>query len=97
MRDYFTHTELTGRDVGGCGGIFPNVAGMMRDFVAQYQGNARFTDQYFRRRCCGLLCGKVFLAMMIFLVFIMPSPGLRIHPFAGRQNISMWGATPGLR
>jgi hypothetical protein len=31
----------------GCGGIFPNVAGMMRDFVAQYQGNARFTDQYF--------------------------------------------------
>lgn len=48
MRDYFTHTELLLAGMwAGCGGIFPNVAGMMRDFVAQYQGNARFTDQYF--------------------------------------------------
>ena len=48
MRDYFTLTELLLAGMwAGCGGIFPNVAGMMRDFVAQYQGNARFTDQYF--------------------------------------------------
>ncbi|WP_193163152.1 tetratricopeptide repeat protein [Enterobacter ludwigii] len=48
MRDYFTHTELLLAGMwAGCGGIFPNVARMMREFVVQYRGNARFTDQYF--------------------------------------------------
>lgn len=48
MRDYFTHTELLLAGMwAGCGGIFRNVEGMMREFVAQYQGSARFTDQYF--------------------------------------------------
>lgn len=48
MRDYFTHTELLLAGMwGGCGGVIPNVEGMMRQFVAGYQGSARFTDQYF--------------------------------------------------
>lgn len=48
MRDYFTHTELLLAGMwGGCGGTIPNVEGMMRQFVANYRGSARFTDQYF--------------------------------------------------
>ncbi|WP_411266780.1 Ig-like domain-containing protein [Enterobacter sp. 9-2] len=48
MRDYFTHTELLLAGMwGGCGGVIPDVEGMMRDFVSRYKGSARFTDQYF--------------------------------------------------
>lgn len=48
MRDYFTHTELLLAGMwGGCGGIIPDIDKMMRDFIAQYSGSVRFTDQYF--------------------------------------------------
>lgn len=48
MRDYFTHTELLLAGMwGGCHGVFRNVEQQMRDFIAQYQGSERFTDQYF--------------------------------------------------
>ena len=48
MRDYFTHTELLLAGMwAGCGGVIPNVEGLMRDFVSRYKGSARFTDQYF--------------------------------------------------
>jgi hypothetical protein len=98
MRDYFTHTELLLAGMwAGCGGIFPNVAGMMRDFVAQYQGNARFTDQYFLKAVLWSTVRQSLLSHDDIFGFHHAEPGLRIHPFAGRQNISMWGATPGLR
>jgi len=48
MRDYFTHTELLLAGMwGGCGGVFHHVGQQIRDFMAQYQGSQRFTDQYF--------------------------------------------------
>lgn len=48
MRDYFSHTELLLAGMwGGCGGILPNVDLLMRQFMADYRGSARFTDQYF--------------------------------------------------
>lgn len=48
MRDYFTHTELLLAGLwGGCTGVVPNIDTLMRDFIAQYDGSARFTDQYF--------------------------------------------------
>ncbi|WP_058970365.1 tetratricopeptide repeat protein [Type-D symbiont of Plautia stali] len=48
MRDYFTHTELLLAGMwGGCHGVFHNVEQQMRDFIAQYSGSERFTDQYF--------------------------------------------------
>lgn len=48
MRDYFTHTELLLAGMwAGCGGIFNGVEKVMREFVTQYRGNVRFTDQYF--------------------------------------------------
>lgn len=48
MRDYFTHTELLLAGMwGGCHGVFRNLAQQMRDFMARYTGNQRFTDQYF--------------------------------------------------
>ncbi|MDU6387943.1 MULTISPECIES: lipopolysaccharide assembly protein LapB [unclassified Pantoea] len=48
MRDYFSHTELLLAGMwGGCNGVFSNMAQAMRDFIARYSGNARFTDQYF--------------------------------------------------
>jgi tetratricopeptide (TPR) repeat protein len=50
MRDYFTHTELLLAGMwGGCTGVIPDIDGLMRGFIAQYQGSARFTDQYFLR------------------------------------------------
>ncbi|WP_343464667.1 tetratricopeptide repeat protein [Pantoea sp.] len=48
MRDYFSHTELLLAGMwGGCHGVFHSIEQQMRDFVAQYAGNTRFTDQYF--------------------------------------------------
>ncbi len=48
MRDYFTHTELLLAGMwGGCHGVFHNVEQQIRDFIAQYSGSERFTDQYF--------------------------------------------------
>lgn len=48
MRDYFSHTELLLAGMwGGCHGVFHNAEQQMRDFIAQYQGSERFTDQYF--------------------------------------------------
>lgn len=48
MRDYFTHTELLLAGMwGGCGGIIPDIDGLMRGFIEQYKGSVRFTDQYF--------------------------------------------------
>ncbi|MEZ3501166.1 tetratricopeptide repeat protein [Pantoea sp. KPR_PJ] len=48
MRDYFSHTELLLAGMwGGCNGVFSNMAQSMRDFIARYSGNPRFTDQYF--------------------------------------------------
>lgn len=51
MRDYFTHTELLLAGMwGGCHGVFSQVEQQIRDFIAQYQGSERFTDQYFLKR-----------------------------------------------
>ncbi|MEB5973767.1 tetratricopeptide repeat protein [Pantoea dispersa] len=48
MRDYYSHTELLLAGMwGGCHGVFHNVEQQMRDFIAQYDGSERFTDQYF--------------------------------------------------
>ncbi|MEG3111283.1 tetratricopeptide repeat protein [Pantoea sp. T14] len=48
MRDYYSHTELLLAGMwGGCHGVFNNVEQSMRDFIAQYEGSERFTDQYF--------------------------------------------------
>lgn len=51
MRDYFTHTELLLAGMwGGCNGIFQQVEQSMRDFITQYAGSARYTDQYFLKQ-----------------------------------------------
>lgn len=51
MRDYFTHTELLLAGLwGGVNGHLPPVEGMIREFMGQYQGSQRFTDQYFLRQ-----------------------------------------------
>ncbi len=48
MRDYFSHTELLLAGMwGGCHGVFHNTEQQMRDFIAQYEGSERYTDQYF--------------------------------------------------
>jgi len=48
MRDYFSHTELLLAGMwGGCHGVFQQVEQTMREFIAQYRGSERFTDQYF--------------------------------------------------
>lgn len=50
MRDYFTHTELILAGMwGGCRGVFPEIAPLIRQYIAGYQGPARFVDQYFLR------------------------------------------------
>ncbi|NUU68782.1 tetratricopeptide repeat protein [Enterobacteriaceae bacterium BIT-l23] len=50
MRDYFTHTELLLAGMwGGYTGIIPDIDALIRQFCVQYEGNARFTDQYFLR------------------------------------------------
>jgi|AGFS01.1.fsa_nt_gi hypothetical protein len=50
MRDYFTHTELLLAGMwGGCGGVFPPVGELIRQFVRTYKGNVRYTDQQFLR------------------------------------------------
>jgi len=48
MRDYFSHTELLLAGMwGGCHGVFLQVEQTMREFIAQYRGSERFTDQFF--------------------------------------------------
>lgn len=48
MRDYFTHTDLLLAGMwGGCHGVLFHVEQLMRDFIASYQGNERYTDQQF--------------------------------------------------
>ena len=48
MRDYFTHTDLLLAGMwGGRRGVFKNIEGAMRQFVQQYSGTKRFTDQQF--------------------------------------------------
>ncbi|PXX21580.1 MULTISPECIES: tetratricopeptide repeat protein [Burkholderia] len=50
MRDYFTHTELMLAGMwGGCTGVFPDIATLIRQYVHDYTGPARFVDQYFLR------------------------------------------------
>jgi len=50
MRDYFTHSELLLAGLwGGCTGVFTSVKELMQDFVANYKGAARYTDQQFLR------------------------------------------------
>lgn len=50
MRDYFTHTELLLAGLwGGCRANFPCVKELMIEFVRQYKGSVRFTDQQFLR------------------------------------------------
>ncbi|MET3633285.1 tetratricopeptide repeat protein [Burkholderia sp. 572] len=50
MRDYFTHTELLLAGLwGGCTRVIPPVAQLISDFLANYRGPARFTDQQFLR------------------------------------------------
>lgn len=98
MRDYFTHTELLLAGMwAGCGGIFPNVARMMREFVVQYRGNARFTDQYFLKAVLWSTVRQSLLSHDAIFGFIMLNPGRRILLFAGRQNTSTSGVMPGLR
>ncbi|MDR0805602.1 MAG: tetratricopeptide repeat protein [Enterobacteriaceae bacterium] len=51
MRDYFTHTELILAGLwGGCQGIFPPVAELMKLYMQTYDGPARYVDQYFLRK-----------------------------------------------
>lgn len=48
MRDYCSHTELLLAGMwGGCHGVFHNIEQQIRDFMTQYSGSARFTDQVF--------------------------------------------------
>ncbi|CAM4066324.1 Tetratricopeptide repeat protein [Rahnella bruchi] len=50
MRDYFTHTELLLAGLwGGCSGVFSSVKELMTEFVHNYKGTARYTDQQFLR------------------------------------------------
>lgn len=50
MRDYFTHTELILAGMwGGCTGVFPSIATLIRQYTANYTESARFVDQYFLR------------------------------------------------
>jgi hypothetical protein len=50
MRDYFTHTELILAGMwGGSSGMLPKVAPLIQQYVANYNGSARFVDQYFLR------------------------------------------------
>lgn len=50
MRDYFTHTELILAGMwAGCNGVFPEIAPLIRQYVSNYKGPARFADQYFLR------------------------------------------------
>jgi tetratricopeptide (TPR) repeat protein len=48
MRDYFTHTDLLLAGMwAGVNGLLLGVEQKIRDFVVQYNGLERFTDQYF--------------------------------------------------
>jgi tetratricopeptide (TPR) repeat protein len=48
MRDYFTHTDLLLAGMwGGVNGLLSNIEQKIRNFVVQYKGRERFTDQYF--------------------------------------------------
>ncbi len=50
MRDYFTHTELLLAGLwAGCTGVTPPITPLIKTFVANYEGTARFTDQQFLR------------------------------------------------
>ncbi|MBU9843628.1 tetratricopeptide repeat protein [Rahnella ecdela] len=50
MRDYFTHSELLLAGLwGGCRGVFTSVKALMAEFVRQYEGAERYTDQKFLR------------------------------------------------
>lgn len=50
MRDYFTHTELILAGMwGGCNGMLPPMTPIMRTYIQNHTGTARFTDQHFLR------------------------------------------------